>query len=136
MDQGKEVLTIGDRASEVWRPAFAPNDSILYFIQMEKNGLFGIKSFNLQTNTITNVLKADYNIWDIAVSPSGNKIAYAGNKDGNWDLFIYDIPTKQINQLTKTIGHDWDPIFLTEDELWFAGEFGFNNGIYHVLLTQ
>ena len=134
--QGKEVLTIGNRQSEVWRPAFAPNDSILYFIQMGKNGLFGIKAFNLQSNTITNVLNVDYNIWDIAVSPSGNKIAYAGNKDGNWDLFIYDIPTKQINQLTKTIGNEWDPIFLTEDELWFAGEFGFNNGIYHVHLTQ
>ena len=134
--QGKEVLTIGNRQSEVWRPAFAPNDSILYFIQMEKNGLFGIKAFNLQSNTITNLLKCDYNIWDIAVSPSGNKIAYAGNKDGNWDLFIFDIPTKQINQLTKTIGNEWDPIFLTEDELWFAGEFGFNNGIYHVQLNQ
>ena len=134
--QGKEVLTIGNRQSEVWRPAFAPNDSILYFIQMEKNGLFGIKAFNFQSNTITNLLKCDYNIWDIAVSPSGNKIAYAGNKDGNWDLFIFDIPTKQINQLTKTIGNEWDPIFLTEDELWFAGEFGFNNGIYHVQLNQ
>lgn len=134
--QGKEVSTISNKQTEVWRPIFAPNDNILYFIQMEKNGLFGIKACNLQNNVISDVLNTDYNIWDIAVSPSGNKIAYAGNKDGNWDLFIYDLISKQITQLTKTIGNEWDPIFLTKDELWFAGEFGFNNGIYHIHLPQ
>lgn len=134
--QGKEILTIGNKQAEVWRPTFAPNDSIVFFIQMEKNRLFGIKAYNLQNNAISNVLNTAYNIWDIAVSPSGNKIAFAGNKDNNWDLFIYDLVSKQITQLTKTIGNEWDPIFLTEDELWFAGEFGFNNGIYHIHLLQ
>ena len=78
-----------------------------------------------------------YDIWDIALSPSGKYIAYAGNKDGNWDLFLFNIETQQVAQLTKTIGNEWDPSFgHSDDELFFAGEFGINNGIYRLKIAQ
>lgn len=130
----KEVLSIGDKKAECWRPIFAPNDSIIYYIRMESDGLFGIRSFNISTREDRKILKTTYNIWDIAVSPNGEKIVYAGNKDGNWDLFILDITSKKISQITQTIGNEWDPVFYNDDEIWFAGEFGINNGIYHLRL--
>ena len=130
----KEVLSIGDKKAECWRPIFAPNDSIIYYIRMESDGLFGIRSFNISTREDRKILKITYNIWDIAVSPNGEKIVYAGNKDGNWDLFILDIASKKISQITQTIGNEWDPVFYNDDEIWFAGEFGINNGIYHLRL--
>ena len=136
ISSGKEVLTFGDKVTEVWRPIFAPNDSIIYFIEMDSRNIFEIKGFEILTRRTFDVLKTDYNIWDIAVSPSGEKICYAGNKDGNWDLFLYDIPTKNIKQLTKSIGNEWDPVFHSEDEIWFAGEFGTNNGIYHIKINK
>lgn len=130
----KEVLSIGDKKAECWRPIFAPNNSIIYYIRMESDGLFGIRSFNISTREDRKILKTTYNIWDIAVSPNGEKIVYAGNKDGNWDLFILDIASKKISQITQTIGNEWDPVFYNDDEIWFAGEFGINNGIYHLRL--
>lgn len=130
----KEVLSIGDKKAECWRPIFAPNDSIIYYIRMESDGLFGIRSFNISTREDRKILKTTYNIWDIAVSLNGEKIVYAGNKDGNWDLFILDIASKKISQITQTIGNEWDPVFYNDDEIWFAGEFGINNGIYHLRL--
>lgn len=130
----KEVLSIGDKKAECWRPIFATNDSIIYYIRMESDGLFGIRSFNISTREDRKILKTTYNIWDIAVSPNGEKIVYAGNKDGNWDLFILDIASKKISQITQTIGNEWDPVFYNDDEIWFAGEFGINNGIYHLRL--
>ena len=48
------------------------------------------------------------------------------------DLFLYDVISKQVQQLTHSIGNEWDPVFYSEDEIWFAGEFGINNGIYHL----
>ena len=130
----KEVLSIGDKKAECWRPIFAPNDSIIYYIRMESDGSFGIRCFNISKREDRKILKTTYNIWDIAVSPNGEKIVYAGNKDGNWDLFILDIASKKISQITKTIGNEWDPVFYNDDEIWFAGEFGINNGIYHLRL--
>ena len=134
IEKRAEVQTIGDKATECWRPIFAPNDSIIYYIRMESDGLFGIRKFNIATKEDCKVLKTKYNIWDIAISPNGDKIAYAGNKDSNWDLFLLDIVSNKVSQLTKTIGNEWDPVFYNDDEIWFAGEFGINNGIYHLQL--
>lgn len=136
IESGREIAVIGDSAKESWRPAFSPDDSLLYFIQMCEDGLFGIYAYSFTDSKIRQVLKTGYNIWDIAISPSGNKIAFAGNKDGNWDLFIYDIGSGKTQQITKTIGNEWDPSFgSTDNELWFAGEFGINNGIFKICLN-
>ena len=135
IEASKEIAEIGKRNTELWRPIFSPNDKIVYFIEMNDRGHFEIKGFDIASGNISDILKTDYNIWDIAISPSGEKICYAGNKDGNWDLFLYDIPTKKIRQLTKSIGNEWDPVFYSEDEIWFAGEFGTNNGIYHIRIN-
>lgn len=132
----KELSEIGEGQRECWRPVFSPDDSLVYYIQMEPWGLFGIKSYDLQTRKTTTILKTMFNIWDITISPNGERIAFAGNKNGNWDLFIYDLNDCNIIQVTNTIGNEWDPMFYSDDELWFAGEFGINNGIYYLRLRQ
>lgn len=130
-DIGKGVIvsTIKD-TGECWRPVFNNDDSKVYYINKENH--FVIKSYDLNTKKQVVELKADYDIWDIAISPSGKYIVYAGNKDGNWDLFSYSLETKQTKQLTRTIGNEWDPTFGVKDnDIWFAGVFGFFDGIYH-----
>lgn len=136
IEKGLEVRSIGDTKSEVWRPIFSPDDSKLYYIRMESDGLFGIRAHDLLTGEESKILRLPFNIWDIAISPNCEKIAFAGNKDGNWDLFIYDLTTGKVNQLTHTLGNEWDPVFYSDRELWFAGEFGFNNGIYRIELKE
>ena len=119
---------------ECWRPVFSRDGQNIYYICREtKNSNFIIKCYSLQNKSKTIVLKTGYDIWDISLSPSGQYIAYAGNKDGNWDLFLYRFSDKEVLQLTKTIGNEWDPSFgFSDKDLWFAGEFGVNNGIYHI----
>lgn len=122
--------------AECWRPVFSSDERYIYYIQKEtRDSHFVIKQYDVATGEKSIVLKQQYDIWDIAVSPSGKYIAYAGNKEANWDLFIYDIEQKQSRQITHTIGDEWDPAFgVSDDELWFAGVFGINDGIYHVQL--
>lgn len=121
---------------ECWRPLFSNDECYIYYIQKETHDShFIIKQYDVTTGEKSIVLKQPFDIWDIAVSPSGKYIAYAGNKDANWDLFIYDTEHKHSRQITHTIGDEWDPAFgVSDDELWFAGVFGFNDGIYHVRL--
>lgn len=122
--------------AECWRPVFSNDERHIYYIQKEtRDSHFVIKQYDVTTGKKSIVLKQPYDIWDIAVSPSGKYIAYAGNKDANWDLFIYDIEQKQSRQITHTIGDEWDPAFgVSDDELWFAGVFGINDGIYQIRL--
>lgn len=123
---------------ECWRPIFSKGDSVVYHIsKATENSKFAIKAYRIKDGVTVMVLKMPYDIWDIALSPSGKYIAYAGNKDCNWDLFLFNIETQQVTQLTKTIGNEWDPSFgHGDDELFFAGEFGINNGIYRLKITQ
>lgn len=133
----KEFARFSD-GIECWRPIFSVGDSIVYYISKEtENSKFAIKGYNIKNGSKTTVLKMPYDIWDIVISPSGKYMAYAGNKDGNWDLFRLNIATQEVIQLTNTIGNEWDPSFgHGDDELFFAGEFGFNNGIYRLTLAQ
>lgn len=115
---------------ECWRPIFTNDDKKILYIQKEK--YFKIKAFDLATGTVSEILSLPFDIWDIALSPSGRYIVFAGNKDGNWDLFSYSLKTKQVRQLTKTKGNEWDPAFGKSDgDLFFAGTFGINDGIFY-----
>ena len=121
---------------ESWRPIFSKGDSLIYYISKETiDSKFSIKSFSIKNKSITTLHKAPYDIWDIALSPSGKYIAYAGNKDGNWDLFLLNIESKETKQITHTRGNEWDPSFgYNDNDLWFAGVFGINDGIYRIEL--
>lgn len=132
IESGTEEISFEDKSNEVWRPVFSSDDKSVYFIKMNDEGRFEIQKYDIESKKTMPILKTGYNIWDIAVSPSGRRICFAGNKDDNWDLFLYDVISKQIRQLTHSIGNEWDPVFYSEDEIWFAGEFGINNGIYHI----
>lgn len=123
---------------ECWRPIYSHSGDEIYYICREKEGdKFSVKSYSIADKKKTTVFKAEYDIWDIALSPSGRYLAYAGNKDGNWDLFFLDLESKQTRQITHTLGDEWDPAFGSSDsDLWFAGVFGFNNGIYHITIKQ
>jgi len=127
--QGKFVRCIkSDR--ECWRPIFSLDDKNVFFIKKEK--FFTVKRYDLLSGKTYDVLSLPFDIWDIALSPSGKYLVFAGNKDGNWDLFIYTFSTKQVKQLTHTKGNEWDPSFGANDwDLWFAGTFGFNDGIFY-----
>ena len=115
IESGTEEITFGDKSNEVWRPVFSSDDKSVFFIKMNDEGRFEIQKYDIDSKKITPVLKTGYNIWDIAVSPSGRQICFAGNKDGNWDLFLYDVISKQIQQLTHSIGNEWDPVFYSEE---------------------
>ncbi len=115
---------------ECWRPIFTNDDKKVLYIQKEK--YFKIKSYDLATGMISEILSLPFDIWDIALSPSGRYIVFAGNKDGNWDLFSYCLTTKRVRQLTRTKGNEWDPAFgQSDDDLFYAGTFGINDGIFY-----
>ena len=115
---------------ECWRPIFSKDDSIIYYI--ENSGYFKIKQYDVRNKISKDVLSVPYDIWDIALSPSGKTLVFAGNKDGNWDLFSYSLTDKNVCQLTYTLGDEWDPSFgETDKDLWYAGTFGINDGIFY-----
>ena len=116
--------------NECWRPIFSNDDAKILFI--EKRDKFVIMEYDMATRKKRVILSLPFDIWDITLSPSGKYLVFAGNKDENWDLFCYAFATRKVTQLTHTLGNEWDPAFgATDEQLWFAGTFGFNDGIFY-----
>jgi hypothetical protein len=48
-----------------------------------------------------------------APSPDGKKVAFMSNRDGNWEIYIVDVASKEVTRLTEDAAHDglpaWSP---------------------------
>lgn len=135
-EQSDKVLDIIDSGeSETWRPVFSNDDNYVLFIQKEKT--FVVKRYKINTHDIETILDTGYDIWDIAISPSGRYMAYAGNEGKSWNLYLYDFEQKTIRQLTDTNVNEWDPSFGEDDfDLLFAVESGLFNGICRMRIAE
>ena len=56
-----------------------------------------------------------------AISPDGNRLAFASNRNGYWDLYIMDLQSGAVAQLTDTPEYDASPTW-SPDGLWMAYE--------------
>jgi len=127
----KKSQTITIDKYESWRPFFHPSDSIIYYISKEFQNRFAIYSYNLHSGIKNAVLKTKFEIWDPSISPDGNLLVLSGFVDKNWDLFLFNFKKNELKRLTYTIGNEWDASFSKDGKkIFFAGTFGFNNGIY------
>ncbi len=46
-------------------------------------------------------------------SPDGKKVSFASNQDGNWEIYVVDLETKEVRRLTDTSANEvapsWSP---------------------------
>jgi TolB protein len=56
-----------------------------------------------------------------ALHPDGARLAFASNRDGDWDLYVMDLVTGEVTQLTDTPEYDGAPSW-SPDGLWLAYE--------------
>ncbi|HEX2622241.1 MAG TPA: hypothetical protein VHL11_18915, partial [Phototrophicaceae bacterium] len=54
-------------------------------------------------------------------SPDGRKLAYASNKDGNWDLYIYDLISGSTERMTLDLAFQGAPAW-SPDSFWLTYE--------------
>ena len=68
--------------------------------------------------------RLDGGAWDDihpALDPDGTRLAFASNRDGDWDLYWMDLKTGAVSQITDTPEYDASPSW-SPDGLWLAYE--------------
>lgn len=67
-------------------------------------------------------------------SPDGQKLAVQSWDDGDTDIYIYDINTNQITQITYNVAMDWTPRWSPNGEwiVYYSNE----SGIYRIYLIR
>ncbi len=56
-----------------------------------------------------------------AISPDGQRLAFASNRSGYWDLYLLDLPTGIVTRLTDSLEYDAAPSW-SPDGLWVVHE--------------
>jgi len=93
----------------------------LIIFSKDDNGYFHLFSFNPYSGEIYRIT---FGAWDDitpAISPNGKWLAFASNRSGQWDIYIMQISTGILKQLTNTPEYDGFPSW-SPDNQWIIFE--------------
>ena len=85
---------------------------ILYSSNRDGNSNQEIYVQDLQSGELENISQS--NKWELLAtwSKNGKYIYYGSNQDGNWEIYVYDLKSKQAKNITNSQSFDGDPQVL------------------------
>ena len=96
-------------------------DNGTIFYSASEGGYFHLFAYHPQYLPFT---RLTYGAWDDitpAASPDGTRLAFASNRGGHWDLYILDLASGELSQLTDTPEYDASPSW-SPDSQWIVYE--------------
>ncbi len=119
---GTPTLTPSPSPTETFEPEKTPTplpaDAIPTFIlSLNDNGYAHLFVFSPGKMPLTRISNG---LWDDvapSLSPDGQKVVFASNRNDYWDLYLLDLTSGQIARLTDTPAYDGNP-FWSPDSQW------------------
>ena len=110
---GKDEKNISSSKNNEYKAQISPNNKILVFLRK-----FSIKTFIVVRNLITE--KEDsFEVNGNYINPAftdDNKIVYESFIEGSYKVFVYDIITKQVEQVTSGDANAHNPVFIDKNQ--------------------
>ncbi len=96
-----------------------PQDVIL--IALEEYGHSHLFYYIPLQLSLTRLTYGDWDDTTPALSPDGKKVAFASNRDGQWDLYILELASGEFQRVTDTPEYESSPSW-SPDNQWLACE--------------
>jgi TolB protein len=80
-----------------------------------------IFAYQPQSLPLTRLTNGPWNDIDPAFTPDGKSLVFASNRNSYWDLYMLDLSSGQVTQLTDSLEYEGAPS-LSPDGLWMAYE--------------
>ncbi len=91
--------------------AFSPDGNYLAAFARRDGGR-SLLIFDVLRGGISRAIDMDVEQqFSLSWSPDGKKIAFAGNREGDFDIYLIDLDTEQVEQITKDPIYDGGPAF-------------------------
>jgi TolB protein len=93
----------------------------VFFLSLANSRYFHLYAYNPHFLALTPLTNSTWDDIQPAVSPDGNFVAFSSKKSGYWDIYLLDLNTKDIRQVTFTPQYDGAPTW-SPDGKWIAFE--------------
>ncbi|MFN8401336.1 MAG: DPP IV N-terminal domain-containing protein [Anaerolineales bacterium] len=91
------------------------------FLSIEENGYAHLFIFRSLSSQLTRITSGAWNDTAPALNPERTHLAFASDRDGDWDLYTLELKTGSIKQVTNTPQYDSSPSW-SPDGQWLAFE--------------
>jgi Tol biopolymer transport system component len=94
-------------------PTYSVNKEVVYFDSNRKSQYQNIFKTNIETKEIEEILpEGEYNNFGPSVNADNTKMIYVSDRDGNYELYMYDFKAHKEERLTSSDAEDLNPIFI------------------------
>lgn len=101
--------TIGPTATEEFVPVSVSNAREFVVLSIEEDGYAHLFAYIPNQMPLTRLTNGDWDDITPAPNPDGTKLAFASNRLGHWDLFLMDLSSGELAQLTDTPEYEGAP---------------------------
>src|SRR5512134_1672013 len=103
------TVTIEATATQDFVPVVLKNAKEVVIFSYEEDGYAHLFAYIPEKMPITRLTSGDWDDIAPAASPDGEKIAFASNRNGFWDLYLMDTSSAEVTQLTDTPSYEGAP---------------------------
>jgi TolB protein len=96
-------------ATEEFIPVIPKNAEEIVILSMEEDGYAHLFAYVPNKTPLTRLTNGDWSDITPAPSPDGKQLAFASNRLGHWDIFLMDLASGEVTQLTDTPEYEGAP---------------------------
>src|SRR5919106_4514708 len=115
------TATFKPTATEEFIPATPTNAEEVVIFSYEEDGYAHLFAYIPEKMPLTRITSGDWDDITPSASPDGEKIAFASNRNGYWDLYLLDLASGDTSQLTDTPDYEGAPTW-SPDGVFMAFE--------------
>lgn len=103
------TVTIEATVTEEFIPIVPKNAQEIVIFSIEEDGYAHLFAYIPEKLPLTRLTSGDWDDITPSPSPDGEKIAFASNRSGYWDLYLLDLSSGDASQLTDTPDYEGAP---------------------------
>ncbi len=115
------TATLLPRPSETATPLSLPDRQEVVLLSIEENGYAHLFMYSPRQLLLTRLTYGEWDDITPALSPDGTQIAFASNRDGQWDLYVMELDSGLSKRITDTPEYEAAPSW-SPDSQWLACE--------------
>jgi len=90
------------------------DDDTFFAVPLQSADIYAL---TLQDGTLVNLTDTEANDYDPAWRPDGERIAFASDRDANWEIYLMDPDGGAVQNITDSLADDWEPAWSPDQEL-------------------